>query len=148
MKIGLDISGGDFAPDVNIDGAILAYHELPKGAQLVFIGDESIIKDKLKSRGYAQDFFSVVHAPDVITFHDHPTRAIPKKPNSSIAIGFDLLAKGDLSVFASTGNTGAMLVGSMYKLNTIPGIIRPCITSALPAVNGKKNNLIGCRLKC
>jgi glycerol-3-phosphate acyltransferase PlsX len=78
----------------------------------------------------------------VITFHDNPTREIPKKPNSSIAIGFDLLAKGDLSVFASTGNTGAMLVGSMYKLNTIPGIIRPCITSALPAVNGKKTILL------
>lgn len=142
MKIGLDISGGDFAPDVNIDGAILAYNELPKDSQLVFIGNESIISEKLKSRGYAQNFFSIIHAPDVITYHDHPTRAIPKKPNSSIAVGFDLLAKGEISVFASTGNTGAMLVGSMYKLNTIPGIIRPCITSALPAVNGKKTILL------
>lgn len=142
MKIGLDISGGDFAPDVNIDGAILAYNELPKDSQLVFIGNEPIISEKLKSRGYAQNFFSIIHAPDVITYHDHPTRAIPKKPNSSIAVGFDLLAKGEISVFASTGNTGAMLVGSMYKLNTIPGIIRPCITSALPAVNGKKTILL------
>lgn len=142
MKIGLDISGGDFAPDVNIDGAILANNELPKDSQLIFIGDESIIREKLKCRGYAQDFFGIIHAPDVITYHDHPTRAIPKKPNSSIAVGFDLLAKGEISVFASTGNTGAMLVGSMYKLNTIPGIIRPCITSALPAVNGKKTILL------
>lgn len=142
MKIGLDISGGDFAPEVNIDGAILAYNELPKDSQLIFIGDESIIREKLKSRDYAQDFFSIIHAPDVITYHDHPTRAISKKPNSSIAVGFDLLAKGEISVFASTGNTGAMLVGSMYKLNTIPGIIRPCITSALPAVNGKKTILL------
>jgi glycerol-3-phosphate acyltransferase PlsX len=142
MKIGLDISGGDFAPNVNIDGALLAYNELPKDSRLVLIGDESIIRDGLKNRGISHDFFDIIHAPDVITFHDHPTRAIPKKPNSSIAVGFDLLAKGELSVFASTGNTGAMLVGAMYKLNTIPGIIRPCITSALPAINGKKTILL------
>jgi glycerol-3-phosphate acyltransferase PlsX len=142
MKIGLDISGGDFAPDVNLDGALLALNELPKDSRLVLIGDESVIRDGLKNREVSHDFFDIIHAPDVITFHDHPTRAIPKKPNSSIAIGFDLLAKGELSVFASTGNTGAMLVGSMYKLNTIPGIIRPCITSTLPAINGAKTILL------
>lgn len=142
MKIGLDISGGDFAPDVNLDGALLALNELPKDSRLVLIGDESVIQDGLKNRGISHDFFDIIHAPDVITFHDHPTRAIPKKPNSSIAVGFDLLAKGELSVFASTGNTGAMLVGSMYKLNTIPGIIRPCITSTLPAINGEKTILL------
>jgi len=142
MKIGLDISGGDFAPNVNLDGAILAYNELSKDSRLVLIGDESEIRDGLKNRGISHDFFDIIHAPDVITFHDHPTRAIPKKPNSSIAVGFDLLSKGDLSVFASTGNTGAMLIGSMYKLNTIPGIIRPCITSTLPAINGGKTILL------
>jgi glycerol-3-phosphate acyltransferase PlsX len=83
-----------------------------------------------------------VHAPDVITFHDHPTRAIPQKPNSSIAVGFEMLSSGKLDVFASTGNTGAMLVGSMYKLNTVPGIIRPCITSTLPAIDGSKTILL------
>jgi glycerol-3-phosphate acyltransferase PlsX len=142
MKIGLDISGGDFAPNVNIDGAVLAYNELPKDSHLVLIGDESVIRDGLNNRGVSHDFFDIIHAPDVITFDDHPTRAFPKKPNSSIAVGFDLLAKGELSVFASTGNTGAMLVGSMYKLNTVPGIIRPCITSTLPAINGEKTILL------
>jgi glycerol-3-phosphate acyltransferase PlsX len=74
--------------------------------------------------------------------HDHPTRAIPQKPNSSIAVGFDLLASKDIQVFASTGNTGAMLVGAMYKVNTVPGVIRPCITSILPCVNGDQSILL------
>jgi glycerol-3-phosphate acyltransferase PlsX len=142
MKIGLDISGGDFAPDVNLDGAILALNELPKDSRLVLLGDEDVIRSGLKNRGVSHDFFDITHAPDVITFHDHPTRALPKKPNSSIAVGFDMLAKGDLNVFASTGNTGAMLVGSIYKLNTVPGIIRPCITSTLPAIDGSKTILL------
>jgi glycerol-3-phosphate acyltransferase PlsX len=53
-----------------------------------------------------------------------------------------MLSSGKLDVFASTGNTGAMLVGSMYKLNTVPGIIRPCITSTLPAIDGSKTILL------
>jgi len=71
-----------------------------------------------------------------------PQERCPKKPNSSIAVGFEKLAKGLIDVFASNGNTGAMLVGSMYKLNTIPGVIRPCITSTLPTINGGNSVLL------
>lgn len=134
--------GGDFAPNANIAGAVLASKELPEGTELVLIGDQEIIRSGLQALDVAEDSFTIVHAPDVITMHDHPTRAIPQKPNSSIAIGFDLLAKGEIDVFASTGNTGAMLVGAIYKINTIPGVIRPCITSVLPTADGKSSILL------
>ena len=142
MKIGLDVSGGDFAPKATIDGALLAKQVLESDATIVLLGDELIIQKELASRSQSAELFEIVHAPEVITYHDHPTRALPKKPNSSIAVGFELLAKGLIDVFASNGNTGAMLVGSMYKLNTIPGVIRPCITSTLPAVNGGQTVLL------
>ncbi|MEN9441325.1 MAG: phosphate acyltransferase PlsX [Bacteroidota bacterium] len=142
MKIGIDILGGDFAPEANISGAILAKKELPNDVRLVLIGDREQISSGLSSFGENVDDYEIVHAPDVITMHDHPTRAIPQKPNSSIAVGFDLLASKDIQAFASTGNTGAMLVGSIYKINTIPGIIRPCITSTLPAIDGTSTILL------
>jgi glycerol-3-phosphate acyltransferase PlsX len=142
MKIGIDILGGDFAPDANISGAILAQKELPQDVTLVLIGDQEQILSGLLSLGANPEDFEIVHAPDIITMHDHPTRAIPQKPNSSIAVGFDLLASKYLNVFASTGNTGAMLVGSIYKINTIPGIIRPCITSVLPTIDGGNSILL------
>lgn len=142
MKIGIDILGGDFAPDANISGAILAQKELPQDATLVLIGDQEQILSGLLSHGANPEDFEIVHAPDIITMHDHPTRAIPQKPNSSIAVGFDMLASKNLNVFASTGNTGAMLVGSIYKINTIPGIIRPCITSVLPTIDGGNSILL------
>jgi glycerol-3-phosphate acyltransferase PlsX len=142
MKIGLDVSGGDFAPQATIDGALLAREELANDVTIVLLGDELVIQKELAARGKSPDLFEIVHAPEVITYHDHPTRALPKKPNSSIAVGFEMLAKGLLDVFASNGNTGAMLVGSMYKLNTIPGVIRPCITSTLPTINDGKSVLL------
>lgn len=142
MKIGIDILGGDFAPKVNILGAILASRELPSDAKIVLIGDKDDIISQLKIHGGDVNDYEIVHAPDVITMNDHPTRAIPQKPNSSISVGFELLAKGEIDVFASTGNTGAMLVGSIYKLKTVPSIIRPCITSVLPTINGSNSILL------
>jgi glycerol-3-phosphate acyltransferase PlsX len=142
MKIGIDVLGGDFAPKANLEGAVFAKNELGNKAKIVLIGDQDQILDGLSVLNDSPDNFEIVHAPDVITMHDHPTRAIPQKPNSSIAVGFDLLAKGQIQAFASTGNTGAMLVGSMYKINTIPGVIRPCITSTLPCIDGSQSLLL------
>ena len=142
MKIGIDIFGGDFAPNANVAGAILARKELPRDAKIVLLGDQDQILTCLSAHGGNPDDFEIVHAPDEITMHDHPTRAIPQKPNSSISVGFDLLANGSIQAFASTGNTGAMLVGSIYKIHTIPGIIRPCITSTLPCIDGSNSILL------
>ena len=136
MRIAIDISGGDFAPSANVLGAILAQKELPSDVRIVLIGREEEIHETLDNEGVSRDLFDIVHAPDIITMHDHPTRAIPQKPQSSISIGFQLLADKEIQSFASTGNTGAMLVGSIYKVNSIPGVIRPCITSLLPNIDG------------
>lgn len=136
MKIGIDILGGDFAPEANIAGAILARKELPQDVRLVLIGEKEVIAQELVKRGEKIEDYDLIHAPDIITMNDHPTRAIPSKPNSSIAVGFDMLASKEIDVFASTGNTGAMLVGSMFKIGAIPEIQRPCIMSVLPTEDG------------
>ena len=142
MKIGIDIFGGDFAPDANVVGAILAQKELPQDCKIVLLGNQDQILACLSEHGGNPADFEIVHAPEEITMHDHPTRAIPQKPNSSISVGFDLLANDGIQAFASTGNTGAMLVGSIYKIHTIPGIIRPCITSTLPCSGGGSSILL------
>lgn len=142
MKIGIDIFGGDFAPGANVAGAILAQKELPQDCKIVLLGNQDQILACLSEHGGDPADFEIVHAPEEITMHDHPTRAIPQKPNSSISVGFDLLANDGIQAFASTGNTGAMLVGSIYKIHTIPGIIRPCITSTLPCIGGGSSILL------
>lgn len=142
MKIGIDVLGGDFAPDANLLGASLALKELPSDVTIVLIGDQEQILSGLSALGEDASNYEIVHAPDVITMNDHPTRALPQKPNSSIAVGFDLLASREIKAFASTGNTGAMLVGAMYKVHTIPGIIRPCITSILPCIDGTQSIIL------
>lgn len=142
MKVGIDIAGGDFAPQANILGAILAKKELPKEAVLTLIGDKDLILSQLKQNNADVTDFEIVHAPEIITMSDHPVKAISQKPNSSIAIGFDLVANGEINVFASTGNTGAMMVGAMYKLQPIQGVLRPCITTTLPSIDNANSILL------
>ncbi|HAH58901.1 MAG TPA: phosphate--acyl-ACP acyltransferase, partial [Bacteroidales bacterium] len=66
MKIGLDVMGGDFAPDAAISGALLAAEALSGEDQIVLIGNRQIILDGLSARGIAEDNFDIVHAPDII----------------------------------------------------------------------------------
>lgn len=137
MRIGVDIMGGDFAPEATTLGAILAHDELfSSGVELVLIGDEVKIKDLLERESFDASNFEIVNSAEVIEMGDHPAKAFAQKPDSSIAIGFKLLKEGAIDGFASAGNTGAMMVGSVYTVKLIPGIIRPCITASLPKPSG------------
>jgi glycerol-3-phosphate acyltransferase PlsX len=136
MKIGLDIMGGDYAPNANILGAIAAHELLSPEEQLVLIGDTEQIKPLIAEAGYNPDHFEYVHTEEVIGMGEHPTKAIFQKPNSSIAVGFNLLKEGKIDSFASAGNSGAMLVGAVFSVKTVPGIIRPCLCTHVPKLSG------------
>ncbi|WP_285060108.1 phosphate acyltransferase PlsX [Pedobacter ginsengisoli] len=136
MKIGLDIMGGDYAPEANVLGAIAAHPLLSPDEQIVLIGDTKQIKPLISANGFDPELFGYVHTEEVIGMGEHPTKAIVQKPNSSISIGFNLLKNGELDSFASAGNSGAMLVGAVFSVKTIPGIIRPCLSTFLPKLSG------------
>lgn len=128
--------GGDFAPEAAVLGAILAHKELSQDDRLVLIGDEQKIIEILQRENIPVTNFEIVHASEVIEMGDHPAKAFSKKPDSSITKGFYMLASGKLDGFASAGNTGAMLVGAMHAVKSIPGVIRPVITAAIPRPDG------------
>ena len=137
MKVGFDIMGGDFAPEQAILGAILAQKEIGPSATIVLIGDEQQAKLELAKNQIDPNLFEFVHTTEVIGMGEHPTKAISQKKDSSIAIGFKLLMTKQIQGFVSAGNTGAMLVGSMFSIKAIEGVIRPCVTAIIPKPNGK-----------
>ncbi len=100
-------------------------------------GDQAAIRGIMSREGVAEDLFDVVPTTEVITMSDHPAQAFTKKPDSSITVGFGWLKAGRIDGFASAGNTGAMLVGSMYTVRAIEGIIRPTISSHIPVLDGR-----------
>ena len=128
--------GGDFAPQEAVKGVLqyLSGHNIP--AELVLLGDQPIIEKLMKENKVPKDHIALVHTPQVIDMHEHPTKALKEKQKSSIALGFELLADGKTDAFISAGNTGAMLVGALFSIKAFEGVIRPAISSIIPKANG------------
>lgn len=136
MNIGLDMMGGDFAPLEAVKGVelYLSGHNIP--ARLTLIGDKEQIEILLNEHKTPRENITIVHAEQVIGMHEHPTKALKEKQQSSIAIGFHLLASGKMDAFISAGNTGAMLVGALFSIKALEGVIRPTISSIIPKAEG------------
>jgi phosphate acyltransferase len=142
MRIGLDVMGGDFAPESIIEGAVDSLQHFSVNEKLVLIGDEASIVRKLKEMKTDPSLFEIVHTSQVIEMGDHPAKAFSQKKDSSIAVGYGMLMSGTLDGFCSAGNTGAMLVGASYTVNMIPGVLRPALVTVLPCVDDRDSVIL------
>ncbi|MBS1592262.1 MAG: phosphate acyltransferase PlsX [Bacteroidetes bacterium] len=141
MNIGLDMMGGDFAPLEAVKDLQLYLSQHTGTATVFCIGDEEKIKPLFEEYKISSSV-QITHAPEVIGYHEHPTKALKEKQRSSIAIGFHLLSTGKIDAFISAGNTGAMLVGAMFSIKAIEGVLRPTIATILPKLSGGEGLLL------
>ena len=142
--------GGDFAPEAAVKGAVMALDAIGPDSRIVLFGDERRIREVLEAEGCPAERFGIVATSEVIEMGDHPAKAFQAKADSSITVGFGYLAKGGIDGFASAGSTGAMMVGSMYAVKPIEGVIRPTISSIVPTVAGRPALLldVGLNVDC
>ena len=137
MRIVLDVTGGDNAPDINLEGAIEALGMFPD-VEIILAGEKDAIEAALAQKYAAQladgkrERLSVVDAPEVITPEEHPVMALRKKKNSPFCVGMDLVRKKEAEAFVSAGSTGAVMAGSMFKIGRIKGISRPALAAVVP----------------
>ena len=132
MKIGLDIMGGDFAPKAAVLGAIAAQKTLSANQTIVLFGDKTQALPFFAEQGVSPDSFEFVHTTEMIGMGEHGTKSVLQKPNSSISLGFQYLKDGKIDSFSSAGNTGAMLVGAIFSVKPVPGVIRPAVATNVP----------------
>jgi phosphate acyltransferase len=142
MNIGLDMMGGDLAPLEAVKGVLQYLEEENSPAMLVLIGNKGQLDPLTVEYPVPTDRYKIVHAEQVIDMHEHPTKALKEKQQSSIAIGFHLLASGKIDAFISAGNTGAMLVGALFTIKALEGVLRPTISSIIPKDNGTTGLLL------
>src|SRR6478752_4604012 len=140
MNLALDMMGGDFAPLEAIKGLQL-YLQATKKATVYCIGDEQLVQSLLNEYNVPRQNIVIVHTTEIVGYHEHPTKALKDKPNSSIAKGFQLSA---------SGNTGAMLVGAMFFLKPLEGVLRPTIATVIPKIGGSTGVLldVGLNVDC
>ncbi len=134
MKIIVDAFGGDNAPLAPIKGAIDAHNEY--GVDIILTGDEATIQRVAADNGLSLNGITIVHAPDVFTNDDQPSTIRSKaKANTSMAVGMNLLKKGEGDAFVSAGNSGALGAGAMFLVKRIKGIQRVAFAPVMPNYN-------------
>jgi len=128
VRVVVDAMGGDHAPDEVVKGALEAANE---HIQVVLVGDEARVGRLLPPDARHVE---LVHAPDLISFHDEPVAAARKKTESSLVVGMKLVHEGRADAFVSAGNTGAVVAASLLYVHRIRGVQRPAICSIMPAL--------------
>ena len=126
--------GGDDAPDVIVEGALLALRNSPAPLQVVLYGQASGLQRILPEGGSRS--ILIVDAPEVIGMGDPPVAAVRSKTQSSIHVGLRDHRRGRTDAFLSAGNTGATVAASLFILGRLPGVARPTLPSYYPTTRG------------
>ena len=148
MRIAVDAMGAEKGIGVVIEGAIEAVKENSQ-IELILVGDEKEIKRKIKKLSLKENFFRIIHASQTVEMEELPITVL-KKEKTSIGVALDLLKKREAEALVSTGNTGAVMAASLFKLGRLKGIKRPCLAVVLPTSNGKRVILmdVGANVDC
>ena len=128
MRIAVDASGGEYAPQEIVKGAIKAAQDYD--VEIILVGKKALLH-VLAGKQLKKLNMSIVEASQDIGFHEHPMEAIRQKPLSPIVVGINLVKDGAANAFLSAGNTGAVLCAALFNLGKIESIDRPAVCSLL-----------------
>jgi len=138
IRIVVDAMGSDNFPTPDVEGAVMAAREY--GVEIILVGDESKVKPILDSQNAAGLPISIVHAPEMLTMNDKGEdlvmKARHKDVRNSMAVGLDIVKRGEADAFVTAGNTGAAMVTSLFRLGRIRGVDRPMLAIAFPSAKG------------
>jgi glycerol-3-phosphate acyltransferase PlsX len=121
-----------------VEGAVLAAREY--GVEILLTGDAAKIQPVLDAAGGGSLPVRVVHAPEMLTMHDKGEdlvmKARHKEAQNSMAVGLDLVKRGEADAFITMGNTGAIMATSLFRLGRIRGVDRPALAGPFPTATG------------
>ena len=138
MKIVLDTLGGDLGYVEHVAGAVDAIKS-KAGFSLVLVGKKDELDSELAKYSYDKERIETVNSTEVITCEDAPMEAIRRKTDSSLIVAYKLLKEDqEIKALVSTGSTGAVLAGGIFKLGRLKGVNRPALAPILPTMTGGK----------
>ena len=148
ITIALDAMGGDHGPSVVVPAALRALERHPH-LRLTLVGDRAVLEGHLPAGDKGLERLTIHHASQTVGMDEPPAQALRMKKDSSMRVAINLVRDGAVSACVSAGNTGALMATSRYVLKTLPGIDRPAIITAIPALQGHTHMLdLGANVDC
>ena len=133
MRIVLDAMGSDTHPNPEVKAAFQASQHFD--LDILLVGQEEKLKPLMAEQGSSAKVH-LIHAPEVLEMTDKPARSARRKSDNSMAMGMDLVKKGEADAFVTAGNTGGAMVNALFRLGRIRGVKRPALSAILPTKTG------------
>src|SRR3990172_5650004 len=129
--IAVDAMGGDRAPDSIVKGAVAAAKD---GIPVLLCGNKDSLVSILDTHFPEWQLLplQIQHTSQEISMGDEPTRAVKKKPDSSLVCAVKAVQAGRAAAMVSAGNSGAVLVASVFHSGRVSGVQRPAVGSFIP----------------
>ncbi|HET9221613.1 MAG TPA: phosphate acyltransferase, partial [Roseiflexaceae bacterium] len=131
MRIVVDATGGDHAPEQPVRGAALAAREL--SCAITLVGPEAQVRAELAKIATDGIDITVIDAPETIEMDESPAQAVRRKERSPHVIGLRMVRDGIADAFVSAGHSGATMAGATLILGRIHDIERPALAVVFPA---------------
>ena len=144
-KIVIDLEGSDNGSEVLFDGVLKAAEQFPE-LQFILAGtDLEMMESKIAATTLPRNRFEILTATDIIQ-NDEPAMSIFKgRDQASMAVALDALkGQGDAIGLLCAGNTGALMVGSIFRLGLNEGLKTPALSTMLPNTKGGMTTLVDC----
>lgn len=147
--VALDTMGGDHGPEIIVPAAIDSLRQFPQ-LRIILVGDADRLQAVAGAAlGEFGERITIRHASQVVEMHEPPSKALRTKKDSSMRVAIDLVHAGTADACVSAGNTGALMATAKFVLKMLPGIDRPAIITAVPAVTGHTYVLdLGANVDC
>ncbi|MGB5098823.1 MAG: phosphate acyltransferase PlsX [Porticoccaceae bacterium] len=148
--IAVDAMGGDLGTTATIP-AVVDFLSGNPDVQILLFGNESDLRGQLRDRrGHVpSERLQLIDCPQRVESGDRPARALRHKRESSMWRALAAVAEGRASACVSAGETGTLMAMGTAVLGTLPGIERPAICTALPAISGRVYLLdLGANVDC
>ena len=136
FRIAIDTMSGDKGLEAVVPAALMFLKE-QDDTILTLVGDETQLKAELERLKQSENERLIIkHASQVVTMGESPALALRGKKDSSMRVAINLVKEGEADAAVSAGNTGALMATGRFVLRMLPGIDRPAICTAIPAVKG------------
>jgi glycerol-3-phosphate acyltransferase PlsX len=129
--IAVDAMGGDAAPRYVVDGALAAARHFDLGVTLV--GPTDIVEAQVARHATVdRRRVRIVEAADAVSMSDSPVAALRRKPNASIKVAAETVARAEAAGLFSAGHTGATVMAAHRAFGMLPGVDRPALAVTIP----------------
>ncbi|MHC4107224.1 MAG: phosphate acyltransferase PlsX [Planctomycetota bacterium] len=139
MRIGVDVMGGDNAPDAILAGALAAVEQLGPGDELVLVGDQAVIEKAVAEQGIDPDRVRIVPCTQCVAMNESPVEAVRTKKDSSLVVLARMASpkiEDRLDAMISAGNTGACVTAAQMHMRRLPNVHRPGVAVTMPTFRG------------